>query len=194
MRRPCHADTTASTGNEQVLAAPLDLADQASTAAFVATGAGRCRSWSTAPPSWPRRKSGLRRAGSCSSRPTISVTSRWASDRIAVNALNPGRSAGTNLSRYMGDAATGPAGFEPNSTAVSWKTVQQGAATSVLLAASPLLDGVSGRYFEDCKEAELHQPGIRRGVAAYALDPGNAARLWQLSVDTLASEGSRASS
>jgi hypothetical protein len=32
------------------------------------------------------------------------------------------------------------------------------------------------------------------GVAASALDPGNAARLWQLSVESLASEGSRSRS
>jgi hypothetical protein len=35
------------------------------------------------------------------------------------------------------------------------KTVGQGAATSVLLAASPLVKGVGGRYFEDCHEAEV---------------------------------------
>jgi hypothetical protein len=49
-----------------------------------------------------------------------------------------------------------------------------------------LIDGVGGRYFEDCNEAEPHRPGIRRGVAAYALDPEAAARLWQVSIDTLA--------
>jgi hypothetical protein len=56
----------------------------------------------------------------------------------------------------------------------------------VLVATSPLLDGVGGRYFEDCNEAGLNQPGSRRGVAAYALDPGSAALLWEVSVDTLA--------
>jgi hypothetical protein len=81
--------------------------------------------------------------------------------------------------------ANAVASFEPDSTAVSWKNAEQGAATSVLLAASPLLDGVGGRYFEDCAEAEPHQPGIRRGVAAYALDPEAAALLWQVSLDTL---------
>ncbi|HEX3387859.1 MAG TPA: SDR family NAD(P)-dependent oxidoreductase, partial [Streptosporangiaceae bacterium] len=40
--------------------------------------------------------------------------------------------------------------------------------------------------FEDCNEAGLNQPGSRRGVAAYALDPDDAALLWQVSVDTLA--------
>jgi hypothetical protein len=68
-----------------------------------------------------------------------------------------------------------------------WTTVEQGAATSVLLAASPLLEGVTGRYFEDCNEADIRQPGVLRGVAAYALDPDKAARLWQISVAALAS-------
>jgi hypothetical protein len=57
----------------------------------------------------------------------------------------------------------------------------------VLLAASPLVEGVTGRYVEDCNEAGPHQPRVRRGVADYALDPGNAARLWQVSTEMLAS-------
>jgi NAD(P)-dependent dehydrogenase (short-subunit alcohol dehydrogenase family) len=116
----------------------------------------------------------------------VEASTRWAADGIAANALNPGRIPVTNLSRHVGDVSNAPASFEPNSTAVSWKNPEQGAATSVLLAASPLLDGVGGRYFEDCNEAGPHQPGIRRGVAAYALDPEAAARLWQVSLDTLA--------
>lgn len=112
----------------------------------------------------------------------VEAARRWAGDGIAVNALNPGRITGTALSRHMdGGVRTAPARFEPHSTDVSWKTVEQGAATSVLLAASPLVEGVTGRYFEDCQEAGPHRPGIRRGVAAHALDPGAAARLWQLS-------------
>ncbi|SCF00599.1 hypothetical protein [Micromonospora mirobrigensis] len=60
------------------------------------------------------------------------------------------------------------------------KTPQQGAATSVLLAASPLLDGAGGRYFDDCAEAPVvtERPADYRGVAGYAVDPGNAERLW----------------
>jgi hypothetical protein len=60
-------------------------------------------------------------------------------------------------------------------------------SASVLLAASPLVDGVGGRYFEDCNEAEPNRPGSRRGVATYALDPEAAARPWQVSLDMLAS-------
>ena len=34
-------------------------------------------------------------------------------------------------------------------------------------------------------EAGPNQPGVRRGVAAYALDTARAARLWRTSVDML---------
>jgi hypothetical protein len=49
-----------------------------------------------------------------------------------------------------------------------------------LLAASPLVQGVSGRYFEDCNEAVVvtEQGDGSSGVAPYALDPNNADRLW----------------
>jgi hypothetical protein len=61
------------------------------------------------------------------------------------------------------------------------KTPQQGASTSVLLAVSPLVAGVSGRYFDDCNEAEVDVLTARHGVASYALDPEAAARLWDVS-------------
>src|SRR4051794_1885816 len=114
----------------------------------------------------------------------VEAARRWAPDAIAVNALNPGRIAGTGLSRHL---PTPPAAFDPSGSAgVSVKDVEQGAATSVLLAASPLVDGVTGRYFEDCREAGPHVPGLRRGVAGYALDPDRTAALWRLSTDLVA--------
>jgi len=108
-----------------------------------------------------------------------------AADGIAVNALMPG-GIRTGLQRYVSqdelDRMVAQAG---GLTGAQWKTPEQG-ATSVLLAASPLVDGISGRYFEDCNEAG---PPVdaRHGVAPYALDPDAAARLWQVSIDTLAS-------
>jgi NAD(P)-dependent dehydrogenase (short-subunit alcohol dehydrogenase family) len=115
----------------------------------------------------------------------IEAARRWADDGIMVNALNPGRIASTNLGRYLEDAPVNPALSGPASTGVSVKNIEQGAATSVLLAASPLVEGVSGRYFEDCQEAGPQQPGIRRGVAAYAIDSENAVRLWNVSQNML---------
>src|SRR5260370_18002174 len=110
---------------------------------------------------------------------------RWADDGIVVNALNPGRIASTNLGRYMKDALANPTQSGLASRGVSVKNIEQGAATSVLLAASPFVEGVSGRYFEDCNEAGPHQPGIRRGVAAYAINHDNAVRLWKISQNIL---------
>ncbi|MEV5010091.1 SDR family NAD(P)-dependent oxidoreductase [Streptomyces sp. NPDC055692] len=117
----------------------------------------------------------------------VEAARRWAADGIAVNALNPGRIPGTGLARHMsGGLESAPASFEANSTDVSWKNTEQGAATSVLLAGSPLVAGVTGRYFEDCQEADRHRPGVRRGIGEHALDPDRAARLWRLSTSLLA--------
>lgn len=118
---------------------------------------------------------------------SVELARRWAADGITANALNPGRIASTGLMQHVDRSALPPQSFDPaGSTGVSVKDIPQGAATSVLLAASPLVEGVTGKYFEDCQEAEPYTPGVRRGVAAYALDPQRAARLWELSVDLLA--------
>jgi hypothetical protein len=68
------------------------------------------------------------------------------------------------------------------------KTLAQGAATSVLLASSPLLEGIGGRYFEDCNEAApaTATGDALHGVAPYAIDPDNADRLWEESLRLLA--------
>lgn len=116
----------------------------------------------------------------------VEATRRWADDRITVNALMPG-AIRSNLQRHLNEVELERMEARMNnSTDFEWKTAEQGASTSVLLAASPLLAGVGGRYFEDCNEAEPNQRGSRRGVASYALDPEAAARLWQVSLDMLA--------
>ncbi|MFI7586160.1 SDR family NAD(P)-dependent oxidoreductase [Spongisporangium articulatum] len=116
----------------------------------------------------------------------VEAARRWAGDGIAVNALNPGRIASTNLSRHV-PASAAPASFDPNGrTGISVKDIPQGAATSLLLAASPLVAGITGRYFEDCQIAEPHVDGVRRGVAAYAIDPDRARALWALSEELVA--------
>jgi NAD(P)-dependent dehydrogenase (short-subunit alcohol dehydrogenase family) len=180
------ADITATTGNARVLVAPLDLADQASVAAFVARWDGPLHIL-------------VNNAGIMAS-PELRTPQGWemqfATNHLGHFALTTGlRDALTAAGGArvvvvspVGHMTGSPAAFEPNSTDVSWKTTEQGAATSVLLAASPLVDGVSGRYFEDCNEAGPNQPGVRRGVAAYALDPEKAARLWQVSLDMLAGQ------
>ena len=109
---------------------------------------------------------------------------RWADDGITINALMPG-AIRTGLQRYVSDSELDRMRAATGSSAPGWKTPQQGVATSVLLAVAPLLDGVGGKYFEDCNEALPNEPGTRRGVAAHALDPEAAGRLWQVSADTV---------
>ena len=104
-----------------------------------------------------------------------------ATDGITVNALMPG-GIKTGLDRYQ----TSPEFFEAAKD-YPYKTIEQGAATSVLLAGSPLLAGVTGRYFEDNNQAPVtDDPDAQSGVRAYALDPAAAARLWDVSLNMLA--------
>ncbi|MEU8973431.1 SDR family NAD(P)-dependent oxidoreductase [Streptomyces monashensis] len=112
----------------------------------------------------------------------VEANRRWAEDGITANALMPG-AIHTNLQRHLDGRGSGTVPAE------LIKTVEQGAATSVLLAASPLLDGVGGRYFVDCNETETvdhRRPDTFQGVARYAMDPDNARRLWTLSERFLA--------
>jgi NAD(P)-dependent dehydrogenase (short-subunit alcohol dehydrogenase family) len=115
----------------------------------------------------------------------VEATRRWAADGIFVNALMPGGIA-TPLQRHLPAHYAEQALETFRAGGSDFKSVEQGAATSVLLAASPLLDGIGGRYFEDCNEAVVVNrrggPG-RGGVAPYALDPANAERLWELSLN-----------
>jgi NAD(P)-dependent dehydrogenase (short-subunit alcohol dehydrogenase family) len=115
----------------------------------------------------------------------VEATRHWAGDGITANALMPG-AIYTNLQRHTGGRGSGRVPAE------LIKSVEQGAATSVLLATTPLLEGIGGRYFADCNETETvdRRTGTLHGVALYALDPNNAERLWSLSEALLAhSEG-----
>ncbi|MFC9694367.1 SDR family NAD(P)-dependent oxidoreductase [Kribbella sp. NPDC056951] len=104
----------------------------------------------------------------------VEAAKRWASAGITANAVMPG-GIRTPLQRHLSAEAMQQWEDFP------WKTTEQGASTSVLLAGSPLLDGVTGLYFEDNNEALPNVPGENTGVAPYALDPESATRLWELS-------------
>jgi NAD(P)-dependent dehydrogenase (short-subunit alcohol dehydrogenase family) len=114
----------------------------------------------------------------------VGATRLWAADGITANAVHPGAIAATNLSRYMSPEALA----ETRSSGMyTFKTIEQGAATSVLVATSPQLEGIGGRYFEDCNEAVVvdSDPSSPFGVAPHALDPEAATHLWRVSVDAM---------
>src|ERR1700691_3920783 len=76
-------------------------------------------------------------------------------------------------------AAEGKAPFQ-------WKTVPQGAATSVWAGVVAPAGEIGGRYCEDCHVAsvvpkELPDSAFTEGVRGYALDPTNAEALWKKS-------------
>ena len=105
---------------------------------------------------------------------SVAASELWAADGITSNSLMPG-SIPTKLTQYIGG--------NPPPTEKT-KTVEQGAATSVLVATSPLLEGIGGRYFVDCNETYV--PKARTtdmtGVAPFAIDRDNAMRLWEVSL------------
>jgi len=67
-----------------------------------------------------------------------------------------------------------------------WKTVPQGAATSVWTAVVAPAEVIGGKYCENCHVGEVVADsatisGVSEGVRAYALDPNNAEALWKKS-------------
>jgi NAD(P)-dependent dehydrogenase (short-subunit alcohol dehydrogenase family) len=117
----------------------------------------------------------------------VEATRRFADDGITANALMPGGIV-TNLQRHMDPAVVAGWSKGEGTGGLVLKTPEQGAATSVLLATSPELAGVSGRYFEDCNEAVVvpNDSEASTGVRAYALDPAAAEQLWEVSLELLA--------
>jgi NAD(P)-dependent dehydrogenase (short-subunit alcohol dehydrogenase family) len=103
---------------------------------------------------------------------------------IRATAVHPG-GIQTELGRHMTPEVTqaliksinesAPAG----TPAFKWKTIPQGAATTVWSGFVAPADMVGGKFCEDCHVAEIVEGAeIRRGVRAYALDPEHAKALW----------------
>jgi NAD(P)-dependent dehydrogenase (short-subunit alcohol dehydrogenase family) len=74
--------------------------------------------------------------------------------------------------------------YKPDGTLIDiFKTTEQGAATSVWCATSPMLDGKGGVYCEDCDIALPWAEGMNpySGVRPHVSDPALAEGLWTLS-------------
>ncbi|CAN5399028.1 SDR family NAD(P)-dependent oxidoreductase [soil metagenome] len=111
---------------------------------------------------------------------------RYRARGVRAFSVHPG-GIHTELGRYM-DAHVRGRMIEmmTGAEAVRWKSVEQGAATSVWAATSPWLDRRGGVYCEDCDVSTVlrgdESPGVNEpGVLARAVDPGRAKRLWRLS-------------
>ncbi len=87
----------------------------------------------------------------------VGISRRWAEHGITANACAPGV-IHTNLARHLDQAtlqALGAMDADGNLVTPTTSRLRPRAPTTVLLAASPLLDGVTGRYFEDNQESEV---------------------------------------
>jgi NAD(P)-dependent dehydrogenase (short-subunit alcohol dehydrogenase family) len=110
---------------------------------------------------------------------------RHKADGVRATAVHPGVIQ-TELSRHMKPEdlrqlmdRMNEASLRSGGPATAYKTIPQGAATSVWAGAVAPAGEVGGRYCEDCHVAELTVgPDIRYGVRAYALDPDRARALW----------------
>ena len=93
----------------------------------------------------------------------------------------------TPLQRHLSDEERTDSVDDQGNPLTRWKTPQQGAATSAWGATSPRLEGMGGVYLENCDIAVVADPdteeGQRGGVNPWAIDPGEAKRLWTLSAE-----------
>lgn len=119
---------------------------------------------------------------------SLELDNRAKSYNVRSYSLCPGAVGGTELGREAPVDLFHKLGFsdaEGNilpEVAASLKTVEQGAATTVWAATSPLLNSIGGVYCEHADIAQLRSDvSIIGGVKPYSLDQINAERLWKLS-------------
>jgi NAD(P)-dependent dehydrogenase (short-subunit alcohol dehydrogenase family) len=120
---------------------------------------------------------------------------RYRDRGVRAFAVHPG-GIHTELGRYMDREVRSRLVERMTTAEVRWKTVEQGAATTVWAATSPDLDGEGGRYCEDCRISpvlagdEGDQPGVNDiGVLPRAIDPERARRVWTLSEHLVGLDG-----
>jgi NAD(P)-dependent dehydrogenase (short-subunit alcohol dehydrogenase family) len=111
---------------------------------------------------------------------TVGLTKRLQAFGITANAVHPG-GIQTELGRHLTDADIAMLA-QWSDQGLEYKTLEQGAATSVWAAVAPELAGVSGKYLEDCQLGQPDDtPMSLAGYASHALDPQAAEQLWTLS-------------
>lgn len=112
---------------------------------------------------------------------SVGLEKRYADKGIHAYAVHPG-GIQTNLGRHMTEemiaALMKNMDDRPN---FDWKTIPQGAATSVWASTAPELEGKGGVYCEDCHVAEVSSDSVGYGVRPYALDEASADKLWAMS-------------
>jgi NAD(P)-dependent dehydrogenase (short-subunit alcohol dehydrogenase family) len=101
---------------------------------------------------------------------TYELARRLEGSRVTVNALHPGYVA-TGFALNNGPLFKVLAGFFARLFA---QKPQKGAETSIYLASSSEVEGVTGKYFSNCKETQSSQASYDRAAAE---------KLWQISLE-----------
>ncbi|KAF8215219.1 hypothetical protein K438DRAFT_772948 [Mycena galopus ATCC 62051] len=108
-----------------------------------------------------------------------SELARRAGNRISAFSLHPG-AIFTNIMQkeetkghFIDMGALDSVGLPIPNKLWQWKTIPQGAATTIAAAFDPRIDGKSGAYLVDCVEANDK-------VASHCSDPERAAKLWTI--------------
>jgi NAD(P)-dependent dehydrogenase (short-subunit alcohol dehydrogenase family) len=122
----------------------------------------------------------------------VELDKRGQEHGIRAFAVHPGGIL-TDLSRHMTDEDLRPYGIyrvngvitipDASKVPVRFKTVEQGAATTIWAAVSPQLNGKGGVYCEDCDIAAMVPADnkLNSGVRPWAVDTAAAEALWTLS-------------
>lgn len=96
---------------------------------------------------------------------------------VRAAAVHPGGIM-TELGRHLTDETLGVLNERLTERKVEFKSVPQGAATTVWAGFVADAGEVGGRYCEDCHVATVVDDPVKIGVMRYALDPDTAAALW----------------
>lgn len=110
------------------------------------------------------------------------IERRYGSSGLHAWSVQPG-GINTGLSRHMSEEETSAAGNDPDLKKI-FKSIEQGAATTVWAACASILEGRPGDYLEDC---QIIGPWIDArgqwgpGYSAHAHSPADEARLWAIS-------------
>lgn len=112
---------------------------------------------------------------------------RGVSSDVRAFSLHPGQII-TDLARHLShEELAGFKAFDESGQPIidperGMKTPEQGAATALWCATSPLLQDKGGVYCEDCDIAGINRAETgRKGVAEWAIDDNSAERLWAMS-------------
>jgi len=115
----------------------------------------------------------------------VALDSRLKEQGIRATALHPGGIA-TELGRHLTPEAIASmramaAPSDSSAPRARFKTVPQGAATTVWAACVASPEETGGKFLEDCNVASVNDENSMGGVKSYALDAGTADKLWTLS-------------